>query len=178
MNLLLIKLLFHLMYSFIFLFFQLTKNGVVTFGGAHPNNTQTTSWDNIPQRFPLPTAHPLIAAYWTNPQITSNGDLWFQQTMDMKTLNIIKHKVQCLYPQNKDLVAKWAFVATWENVNSSETNLLMVILFYFILSRNSKLGLIYQLHPLKKDGGKMPPTKKKGCLGYDTKLHPVMRLQF
>ncbi|CAE1248583.1 BACE1 [Acanthosepion pharaonis] len=139
---------------------NLTKNGVITLGGVHPEDPQKASWENIPQALPLTTAYPLIAAYWTNPQITEHGDLWFQQTMDKKKLEGIKRKVQCLYPQNKDLVAKWAFIATWENITSSTDLLTVTNTFQIVLVNIEDYSyVLFQYGNLTWTSWKMPDNK-------------------
>lgn len=139
---------------------NLTKNGVITLGGVHPEDPQKASWENIPQALPLTTAYPLIAAYWTNPQITEHGDLWFQQTMDQKKLEGIKRKVQCLYPQNKDLVAKWAFIATWENITSSKNLQTVTNTFQIVLVNIEDYSyVLFQYGNLTWTSWKMPDNK-------------------
>lgn len=91
----------------------LLKNGVITLDGVHSGNQQESL---NPQPLPLPTAYPLIAPFWTDGQMTLQGKVWFQQTMNMTKLDIIKHKIQRLYSDDKDITVKWALVVTWENL--------------------------------------------------------------
>lgn len=139
---------------------NLTKNGVIMLGGVHPEDSQKASWENIPQALPLDTAYPLVAAYWTNPQIIKHGYLWFQQTMDQKKLDSIKRKVQCLYPQNKDLVAKWAFIITWENITSSTHLKTLTNTFQIVLVNIEDYSyVLFQYYNLTWSSWEMPDNK-------------------
>lgn len=87
---------------------QVNSNGGVTFDTALRQHTA--------QAFPINGSHKMIAPFWTDISIASEGSLWYRTSTDSSILQKGTRDIRTVFPSLNTFSATWVMIVTWDDV--------------------------------------------------------------
>ncbi|CAI9739266.1 sushi, nidogen and EGF-like domain-containing 1 [Octopus vulgaris] len=156
-------------YSFV----KVSRNGFVRF--TESSEETANSIDNLkPQILPLTHSVPFVAAFWTDPDETTNGTVWFKQATNATEMTSLEKLISSSFPSYQQRKAKYAFDVTWEQMastshsgnNSQLTNTFKIIL---LTMEDREYLIFYYVSLTWGDWKQMPELNRSSSavVGYD-----------